>query len=247
MRTYARPFWAAASGRERAAMRKAFPDARIVASGLTAVPEHQAVHSVAGVCGHARVPSVVVRSPPDRRQSRKPLQETRGRASCGCSPLLRALPSDGGAEATTPECPINALLHALSSGDRQHTHRHIRRGSTDVTACERTLYMRSQLLRQTDWAGMPHSAETRTSLVDGQLFRALAPALLSPEPSTKSVFVAVGTLRLQSAVVTRPKTGFEGPIAPRLAQWAGRGRVGSRDWGKYVYRRATAPAPNSNA
>jgi asparagine synthase (glutamine-hydrolysing) len=155
-----------------------------------------------------------------------------------------ALPSDGGAEARIPECPINALLHALSAGDKQHLHRHIRRDRTDVTACDLNLYMHSPFLRQTDWAGMAHSAKTRTPLVDGKLFCALATPLLSSEPLTKLDFVAVGALRLWSAVLTHPKTRFGVPIAPRLAQWAGRGSAGSRDWGKYVYRRATAPNTN---
>jgi len=120
-------------------------------------------------------------------------------------------------------------------------HRHIKRGRTDVMACELNLCIRSPLRRQTDWAVMAHSAETRTPLVDSELFSGLAPALVSFEPLTKSDFVAVATPRLPSAVLTRPKAGFEVPIA------AGRGGQHSPGWGKYVCMRATAPAPNANA
>lgn len=129
-------------------------------------------------------------------------------------------------------------LQGLAMIDRMH--QHIRRGRTKVMACELNLYMRSQLLRQTDWAGMAHSVEIRTPLVDGELFRALAPALVSSDPLTKTDFASAGTRRLPSAVLARPKTGFEVPIAAWLAQRAGRGGADLRSWGKYVYTRATA-------
>jgi asparagine synthase (glutamine-hydrolysing) len=119
-------------------------------------------------------------------------------------------------------------------------HRHIRRGRTKVMACELNLYMRSQLLRQTDWAGMAHSVDIRTPLVDGELFRALAPVLVSSDPLTKADFASLCMWRLPSAVLTRPKTGFEVPIAAWLAQRAGRGGADLRGWGRHVYTHATA-------
>jgi asparagine synthase (glutamine-hydrolysing) len=130
-------------------------------------------------------------------------------------------------------------LQGLAMIDRMH--RHIRRGRTKVMACELNLYMRSQLLRQTDWAGMAHSVEIRTPLVDRDLFRALAPALVSSDPLTKTDFASASTRRLPLAVLARPKTGFEVPIAAWLAQQAGRGGADLRGWGKYVYERATTP------
>src|SRR5260221_9915963 len=102
-------------------------------------------------------------------------------------------------------------LQCLAMIDRMH--RHIRRGRTKVMACELNLYMRSQLLRQTDWAGMAHSVEIRTPLVDGELFRALAPVLVSSDPLTKTDFASAGTRRLPPAVVDHPKTRVQVPIA----------------------------------
>ena len=129
-------------------------------------------------------------------------------------------------------------LHGLATVDRMH--RHIRRGRTKVMACELGLYMRSQLLRQTDWAGMAHSVEIRTPLVDSELFRALAPALVSSDPLTKTDLASVGRWRLPPAVLSRPKTGFEVPITTWLGQRAGRGGADSRGWARHVYAHATA-------
>jgi len=129
-------------------------------------------------------------------------------------------------------------LQGLAMIDRLH--RHIRRGRTKVMACELGLYMRSQLLRQTDWAGMAHSLEIRTPLVDSELFRALAPALVSSDPLTKADLASVGSWRLPPAVLNRPKTGFEVPIAAWLGQRAGHGGADSRDWARHVYAHATA-------
>ena len=44
-----------------------------------------------------------------------------------------------------------------------------------VAALESSLYMRNQLLRDTDWASMAHSIEVRTPLVDASLLRQIAP------------------------------------------------------------------------
>ncbi len=45
-----------------------------------------------------------------------------------------------------------------------------------VCALESGLYLRNQLLRDADWAGMAHSVEIRTPLVDSELLRAFARA-----------------------------------------------------------------------
>ena len=44
-----------------------------------------------------------------------------------------------------------------------------------IASLEASLYMRNQLLRDTDWASMAHSVEVRTPLVDSALLRQLAP------------------------------------------------------------------------
>ena len=47
-----------------------------------------------------------------------------------------------------------------------------------IAALEASLYMRNQLLRDTDWASMAHSVEVRTPLVDAALLRQIAPLLI---------------------------------------------------------------------
>ena len=46
-----------------------------------------------------------------------------------------------------------------------------------VCALESAHYMRNQLLRDADWAGMAHGVEIRVPLVDVTLLRSLAPAI----------------------------------------------------------------------
>ena len=47
-----------------------------------------------------------------------------------------------------------------------------------VAALESSVYMRNQLLRDTDWASMAHSLEVRVPLVDATLLKVTAPLLL---------------------------------------------------------------------
>jgi asparagine synthase (glutamine-hydrolysing) len=95
-----------------------------------------------------------------------------------------------------------------------------------VAALEGSLYMRNQLLRDTDWASMAHSVEVRVPLVDVKLLRQVAPTItrLPKEPS-KRWLAASPKIGLPPAVVKRAKTGFGTPIETwlrrddRLHQW----------------------------
>ncbi|HEY3797704.1 MAG TPA: asparagine synthase (glutamine-hydrolyzing) [Caulobacteraceae bacterium] len=81
-----------------------------------------------------------------------------------------------------------------------------------VCALESTNYMKNQLLRDADWAGMAHSLEIRTPLVDVALLQALAPAI--PQMSAgrgKQALAAAPSRPLPAAVVERRKTGFGVP------------------------------------
>jgi asparagine synthase (glutamine-hydrolysing) len=82
-----------------------------------------------------------------------------------------------------------------------------------VASLEASLYMRNQLLRDTDWASMAHSIEVRVPLVDAFLLKAMAPALIAhPEMNSKSLLAQVPSNPLPPAVTGRPKTGFTVPI-----------------------------------
>ena len=81
-----------------------------------------------------------------------------------------------------------------------------------VATLESAMYLRNQLLRDTDWASMAHSVEVRTPLVDVALLRQLAPLLLERGRASKLAF---GTT-LPAWLRERPKRGFFVPIA----EWA---------------------------
>lgn len=81
-----------------------------------------------------------------------------------------------------------------------------------IAALEMTWYMRNQLLRDSDWAGMAHSLEIRVPLVDAVLFRRLAPQLLRAGGPTKQTMARSPSIPLPASVLNRPKTGFAIPI-----------------------------------
>ena len=81
-----------------------------------------------------------------------------------------------------------------------------------VSALELTWYMRNQLLRDADWAGMAHGLEIRTPLVDTDLLRSLTPLIMSEQPPTKKDMANTPRKILPGSVLNRPKTGFSVPV-----------------------------------
>ncbi len=81
-----------------------------------------------------------------------------------------------------------------------------------VSALEMNWYMRNQLLRDADWAGMAHSLEIRVPLVDIELLRGLAPLLAQRNAPTKRALGRTPRKALPAAVLNRPKTGFSIPV-----------------------------------
>ncbi len=107
-------------------------------------------------------------------------------------------------------------------------------GFARVATLEAALYMRNQLLRDTDWASMAHSLEVRTPLVDAWLLRQLAPLLMHEGQASKQYFAEAPRPRLPAYLRNRPKTGFTVP----LIAWAGLEPDGTstrmRTWAKRV-------------
>jgi asparagine synthase (glutamine-hydrolysing) len=88
-----------------------------------------------------------------------------------------------------------------------------------VCVLESAHYMRNQLLRDADWAGMAHSIEIRTPLVDVALLKGLAPAIGTLIPGAgKTALARAPSLPLPDEVVTRAKTRFEVPTAAWIAK-----------------------------
>ncbi len=96
-----------------------------------------------------------------------------------------------------------------------------------VAALESTYYLRNQLLRDSDWAGMDHSVEIRTPLVDAVLLDELAPLLVDSDATSnlKELLAQAPRRPLPDKVINRKKTGFTLPIPiwletmPMLDTW----------------------------
>ncbi len=107
-----------------------------------------------------------------------------------------------------------------------------------VAALELTWYMRNQLLRDSDWAGMHHGVEIRVPFADVTVIRALAPLLAGRNPPTKAQLGRAVAHPLADAIAARKKTGFSVPVrdwlredAPSLA-----GKRGLRGWSQVIRR-----------
>ena len=85
------------------------------------------------------------------------------------------------------------------------------RAAAAVSYLESTHYMRNQLLRDSDWAGMGHSLEIRTPLVDREVLRAAAGALQSGAVTNKRAVVRQMLPELETQILNKPKTGFTLP------------------------------------
>ena len=123
------------------------------------------------------------------------------------------------------------------------------RSSRSRLAClESCWYMRNQLLRDSDWAGMAHSLEVRFPLVDIQLLRSTATWLANAQPPSKATMLEAPLWPLPAAVLSRPKTGFGIPIREWLSGHAGAeaGRDrGLRGWARLVYSNfVNSPSPS---
>ncbi|QDU67139.1 asparagine synthase (glutamine-hydrolyzing) [Engelhardtia mirabilis] len=95
-----------------------------------------------------------------------------------------------------------------------------------VVSLESSLYMRNQLLRDTDWASMAHSLEVRVPLVDTELLERVAPLIAARAIRPGKAFLGRSPRRaLPKEITDRPKSGFTVPIArwledePELDVW----------------------------
>jgi asparagine synthase (glutamine-hydrolysing) len=87
-----------------------------------------------------------------------------------------------------------------------------------VHLMESALYMRNQLLRDSDWASMAHSLELRVPFVDAQLRAEVVGLGFEPARSGGKAAVArAAAPELPESVLARAKTGFQIPVAAALA------------------------------
>jgi len=112
-----------------------------------------------------------------------------------------------------------------------------------VSALEMSWYMRNQLLRDADWAGMAHSLEIRVPFVDINVLRGLSPLMANRIPSKQDM--AHGLYKpLPAEVLNRKKTGFSVPIRDWLMDGKANGASerGLRGWAKVVKKYYEADA-----
>jgi asparagine synthase (glutamine-hydrolysing) len=94
-----------------------------------------------------------------------------------------------------------------------------------IAVLESSLYMRNQLLRDTDWASMAHSLEVRVPLVDSKLLNQFAAITARNGSQSKRLLAHSPRVPLSPKVIERPKTGFTTPIQSwlqrdnRIQEW----------------------------
>jgi asparagine synthase (glutamine-hydrolysing) len=105
-----------------------------------------------------------------------------------------------------------------------------------ISALELDWYLRSQLLRDADWAGMAHSLEIRVPFVDVPLFRTIVRLVLEGRAPTKKDVVWCVNGSLPAILATRPKTGFNVPVRDWFveSQASGKKERGLRTWARNV-------------
>lgn len=96
-----------------------------------------------------------------------------------------------------------------------------------VAALETSLYMRNQLLRDADWAGLAHSIEIRVPYVDPFFLAALPPGKELATFNAKAAIADVPKPPLPAASRDRRKTGFVTPVGRWLSEAAGHTDDGS--------------------
>jgi asparagine synthase (glutamine-hydrolysing) len=108
-----------------------------------------------------------------------------------------------------------------------------------VAALEASLYMRNQLLRDTDWASMAHSLEVRTPLVDAMLLRQMSPLLMVEKRRCKQHFAASPRTPLPAWLRGRKKTGFSVPLAAWMQLRPDGTSTRMRSWARLVMEQWT--------
>ena len=124
-----------------------------------------------------------------------------------------------------------------------------------LVSLESRFYLRSQLLRDIDWASMAHSLEVRTPSVDAILLREIVSHAERFGWPTKALMADCPQLALPAELVGRPKTGFALPMSHSKSRPRVIGEPPQRTWARDMYyrycldvkeapRSVPAPAPS---
>jgi len=117
----------------------------------------------------------------------------------------------------------------------EETIRGIKSDHLKISALEMSWYMRNQLLRDSDWAGMAHSLEIRVPFVDIELLKKIVSLSLSNLSPRKADMANTPIKSLPDKILYRDKTGFSIPVQEWLAQKTKNTDAGLKGWAKTVY------------
>ena len=105
-----------------------------------------------------------------------------------------------------------------------------------ISALEMQWYMKNQLLRDADWAGMAHSLEIRVPFVDMPLFGQFVEIPSLDPTQEKRMIARTVAPHLPEAVLNRRKTGFAVPTHQWLNPGAPHTISNNRDWAHVLYQ-----------
>ena len=105
-----------------------------------------------------------------------------------------------------------------------------------ISLLEMQWYMRNQLLRDSDWAGMANSVEIRVPFVDVMLWKTVACLGRTAGWPGKQAAASTPSKQLPAEVLNRPKTGFGIPVRDWIhSMVGGHPEASLRTWAKFVY------------
>jgi glycosyltransferase involved in cell wall biosynthesis len=142
-------------------------------------------------------------------------------------------------EVMAPELAQQGLAELRVLEDLQARIQGIRTPTAAVMALEMSCYMRNQLLRDADWAGMAHSLEIRVPFVDPALFSRWLPHAIRQLPFDRQQILSAADQRCAQVIGKREKSGFSIPLQNWLrpsSPSAGR-EGGLRAWARILARR----------
>jgi asparagine synthase (glutamine-hydrolysing) len=121
----------------------------------------------------------------------------------------------------------------------------VRSANGRVAVLELSFYLRNQLLRDADWAGMAHSLEIRTPFVDVRFFDDLAPLIVGEPPLTKAELLSLLAPPVREILAGRPKRGFQVPVRAWLGVPTGRD-ARTRGWRAWALQVLAGFRPGSD-
>ena len=101
--------------------------------------------------------------------------------------------------------------------------------NAQISILESSLYMRNQLLRDSDWASMAHSIELRVPFVAQDV-------IIMSARASKSTLLHCPKYNLINEIASRPKTGFSIPVRSWMSNSSSSRDISIPDWSNVVFK-----------